>query len=540
MSATPPPQQTPPVSSSPSRRPSNEGSIIETLESILIAFVLAFVFRAFIVEAFVIPTGSMAPTLLGQHIQATCPQCGYSFAMDPRDSQWVRGSEMQMALPFQGVPGKKGPLRITCPMCDYPMQFRTLRTRAGDRILVLKYIYAFPKLHEPQRWDVVVFKNPEGPEVNYIKRLVGLPGEQLWIVGGNIYTRPLSADGNPVAGTPWQIQRKPDRVQRAVWQPIYHSDYYPLDGGESPERNGVWTDPWQPVERSGWTFDVQRRTWAWSEGHSVGELNFDFDRHPIYAKHLYAYNEFRLDGMMGGETPQDMRLAATIEPTDRAEGAKLEMATAYLLIRGVFTADGEAWIETAPAQQQGSPNIQWTRRTEPVAASIPAGAATRVELWHVDQAVSLWVDNRKIAKWDYTLADVGRTVEGASKTPLFTTNPMVRVDVDGPAKVHGVDLDRDLYYTHRTEPTALATEVPVDIEKDRFFCLGDNSPESKDGRLWTEVDPWLEHQTGVPRGFVPRDMMIGRAFFVYYPAPRPLTRLGMAFIPNFGQMRMIH
>ena len=50
------------------RRRAAEGSVRETIESIIIAFVLAFVFRAFVVEAFVIPTGSMAPTLLGQPV----------------------------------------------------------------------------------------------------------------------------------------------------------------------------------------------------------------------------------------------------------------------------------------------------------------------------------------------------------------------------------------------------------------------------------------------------------------------------------------
>src|SRR6187431_1469170 len=56
-----------------------EGSIKETIESILIAFILAFIFRGFVVEAFVIPTGSMATTLLGAHMRFTCPDCGYRY-----------------------------------------------------------------------------------------------------------------------------------------------------------------------------------------------------------------------------------------------------------------------------------------------------------------------------------------------------------------------------------------------------------------------------------------------------------------------------
>src|SRR5918992_1504355 len=57
----------------------HEGSVKETVESILVAFILAFIFRAFIVEAFVIPTGSMAPTLLGAHMRFRCDDCAYRF-----------------------------------------------------------------------------------------------------------------------------------------------------------------------------------------------------------------------------------------------------------------------------------------------------------------------------------------------------------------------------------------------------------------------------------------------------------------------------
>ncbi len=53
------------------------GAMRETIESIAMAIVLAFLFRAFVAEAFVIPTGSMAPTLMGQHKDVQCPQCGY-------------------------------------------------------------------------------------------------------------------------------------------------------------------------------------------------------------------------------------------------------------------------------------------------------------------------------------------------------------------------------------------------------------------------------------------------------------------------------
>src|SRR5262249_3255055 len=53
----------------------------ETIESIVVAFVLAFLFRTFEAEAFVIPTGSMAPTLYGQQRDVVCTKCGTRFAV---------------------------------------------------------------------------------------------------------------------------------------------------------------------------------------------------------------------------------------------------------------------------------------------------------------------------------------------------------------------------------------------------------------------------------------------------------------------------
>ena len=57
--------------------PDHSGRAIrETIESIAVAVILAFLFRAFVAEAFVIPTGSMAPTLQGRHMDVTCSKCG--------------------------------------------------------------------------------------------------------------------------------------------------------------------------------------------------------------------------------------------------------------------------------------------------------------------------------------------------------------------------------------------------------------------------------------------------------------------------------
>lgn len=66
----------------------------------------------------------------------------------------------------------------------------------GDYIMVNKFVYApaptaleraLLPFHEIRRGDVIVFKYPEEPEKDYIKRVIGLPGEMLEIIDGQVY-----------------------------------------------------------------------------------------------------------------------------------------------------------------------------------------------------------------------------------------------------------------------------------------------------------------------------------------------------------------
>ena len=66
----------------------------------------------------------------------------------------------------------------------------------------MKFPYDLPFLpgsSPPERWDVVVFRYPEEPEVSYIKRLVGLPGETLRIHHGDIFIKPPGRRRLPAA-----------------------------------------------------------------------------------------------------------------------------------------------------------------------------------------------------------------------------------------------------------------------------------------------------------------------------------------------------
>ena len=180
--------------------------VANTFEWLITAFILAFVFRTFVMEAFRIPTGSMADTLKGAHFRLRCRQCGYGYdhGFIPRQYRYPEDT-----IPSQPV----APPPTCCPSCGHhDGSNEKMPVANGDRILVLKCIYQFT---EPKRWDVIVFKNPPEPSINYIKRLVGLPGEHVQIIDGDIYIN-------------GQISRKPPKIQNEQWMPVYDNLVAPV------------------------------------------------------------------------------------------------------------------------------------------------------------------------------------------------------------------------------------------------------------------------------------------------------------------------
>jgi signal peptidase I len=54
----------------------------------------------------------------------------------------------------------------------------------GEYILTNKLEY---KIHEPQRGDVIVFKSPQNKDIDYIKRIIGIPGDRVMLKDGKYY-----------------------------------------------------------------------------------------------------------------------------------------------------------------------------------------------------------------------------------------------------------------------------------------------------------------------------------------------------------------
>jgi signal peptidase I len=557
----------------PTEPAGHQTSIKETLTSLIIAFSLAFVFRGFVVEAFVIPTGSMAPTLLGAHMRFQNPDSGYNWPVAP----WAyNDSEHMDPKAVQGHPGEGSEIIVHDPLTKQQLRRTGVERMGGDRIFVFKYLYS---IFDPQRFDVVVFKNPLNPGENFIKRLVGLPGEQIAMIDGDVYARP--ADTRPPTATTWdepgwQIQRKPERVQRAVWQRVFDSAFTPP---------GDFTPPWTP---SGDGWNIKGSAAYTHAGDAPASLIWDDAGWPITDR--YAYNEFPrapegewLDGFQPDRQPtgglpvpymtavypvSDLRIALAIRPERAAVGFSSTIESR----EHVFTARYEPAGDASPARivltmrpTDGTPQEVAAATLDP--DPFVSGTPVNFEFWHVDQTLQVWIDNTLIASAAYDWAPAERvrrsfghsiadliSREGRGRSSVFSDStiyrgPKVRIDFQpGSFTLHRVALDRDLFYQpHQRQP---AIDPPAgshpaftkNLNPDQFFCCGDNSPESYDCRLWDRVDPWVAAQIDPTPGVVPRDLLIGKAFVVYFPSvqQRRLPVLNVALpVPDFGRMRFI-
>lgn len=540
--------------------PSNAVGIKETLTSLIIAFILAFLFRGFVIEGFQIPTGSMAPTLMGKHIRFSSPYNGYDWAAGP----WTYAQRSSVPL------RRQNDMNVNDPMSGLGMTETNRRLAAGDRVFVLKYL---PFLHQPERWDVVVFKNP-GTNENYIKRLVGLPGEQVVFVDGDVFVRQFVQGQTERSGwaswedSGWDIARKSERVQRTMFQDVFNSRYVPepTDPSFRSPFTGM-TPGWEGVgTQSSYRFTGAGSTsLTWNSNREITDAT--------------AYNSFyqKRKGYQLFSISDDMNLRFRPFPvSDVAIRLDIEgddapiQVSAVLEARGmefravVDSAGGKAGVEM---RDVGVAESVWTSLDDGSFPGFQAGEIHRVEFWHVDQALWLFIDDKLVCggadKGVYRLTPAMRAMaatgkswgeleadrlsgNGANSTGVFARpeiyrKPSFRWDFSGGAfTLHNVSVRRDIAYqinrdrpTRGGHPSFFAT-----LTGDEFFMCGDNSPNSGDSRLWEEgsINKWVNQEINDHAGTVHRDLIVGKGFMVYFPA---MLDDGPILTPDVGRMRWI-
>ncbi|MFM7205179.1 MAG: signal peptidase I [Planctomycetaceae bacterium] len=515
----------------------------ETIESIVVAFTLALLFRAFEAEAFVIPTGSMAPALMGRHKDLACPACGAVFQVGA-SQEWDESA------------GRVRPDRIVaaarCFNCGSDVNLASRPGQPdprypsfnGDRILVDKFAYDFAA---PERWDVVVFKYPEDAKTNYIKRLVGLPGETVVIAGGDIWT---SREGGPPV-----IARKPPERMLAMLQCVNDS------GHVAPElATAAWPTAWTDWSATGsacrWeTADGGRSFSASCPTGAAATLRY---------RHLVpSFDDWRTIRSGGRPTPSaatpvDDFQPYNTQPTrlhavgDLACECRLESRSAEGRVAFDLVEDGTRHrLEFDLADGRARLDVPGADRPATTATPVRGRGSWRILFANVDDELSVFVDGRRLAfdaatTWARPLP-VDRPpprrepAEPGSDAASDLAPAGITVSA-ADVRVANLRMLRDVFYIAAVDVEGNGRVIEDDalefpLADGQYLMLGDNSAASKDSRLWLDGH------------HVDRRLLIGKALVVFWPHAVPASwavplrfrgwDLRLPSWPNFARMRFV-
>jgi len=377
----------------------------EVADSLAIAFILAMVIRHYVLEVFKIPTKSMEPTLLG----------------DP----WN-----------------------------------------GDKILVNKFAYDF---REPRRWEIIVFKYPVDTSKNYIKRVVGLPGETVRVRYGDVY----------INGA---IARKPWRVQNDLWRLRPHS-------GEAKH--------WSAEPRGAWSLADREFAANCLEPPAEATLTYD-DEMLAYDQESTTMRRRPLPHIV----TSDIMVQFLLLPRQAAGSLSVEIdVVAPASYFGGPRRLLDRWEVKFPLDKpRACPQVFRAGRLFAVGSPLrlEPGRTARVQVCNVDRTFIVRVNDAEVIRKDYAPSSEvfewgGFTAEARVRLACRKANVVLREP--------GIYVD--VYYTNH--PHNYAVRSPYHLGPDQYFVMGDNSVNSNDSRAWEKV---------------PRSYLVGEAFLVLWPLGR--------------------
>ncbi len=604
---------TPAPKPSPHRDP-----VREAVETLVFVVTLVLMLKLFAVEAFVIPTGSMAETLYGIQKLVTCPECGHEYPVNSTDEVEPQGRA-------RGDDNEGGNPRLAllsgacCPNCrhtyDWVKEGKRPDNNSGDRVLVHKAIYA---LADPSRADVVVFKFPVDPQLdfsaqNYIKRLWGLGGETIAIYRGDLYRStaltyptdeldtfgtpkyprpaageesklwegPAVSDGsrtNPkypppgvksgdytyhnaadavarfsadlaagFKGTGFEPIRKPASAALAMRRIVYdneHQSKFLLDKGV-PARWQADGAGWKPAGVNG----------PKSFAHTAGEGRLTYTHRvpgpPVEVPALNAFDRTRYatdrerlaggyqEGLYPAGAVTNFLGYNTAESGGQPRRDVVQFPVGDLMLEATVTLNAGASVTLELSK--GTRRFRATCREGGVtlsvvgpgggdlgtaAAKLTAGSSHDLRFSNFDSQLRVWVGGRLLdfpgdglyTAWESSGFDAAC---GAALGGVFAPaawGATVQNDIAAPAgiavtggvSVSGLRLFADTYFSPASKRPSQDAD-PDDlldtfyVQPGHYFCLGDNSGQSLDGRVW---------------GLVPQRLLLGKAMFVFWPHNR--------------------
>lgn len=424
---------------------------------------LALITKTVFTEAYTMPTGSMAPTVLGKHGDRLCANCGCEFAVSVVD--WLpRGTNS---------PAKKHALKTSCPNCREPHTVdTTAEILSGDRFLV-------DNRSRPHRWSLVAHRQPPSREEVHLKRLVGLPGETVELVGGEVFIN-------------GELLRKQPDIATDLWLPLH-------DTALAPKTFRADTPRWRPggdqsrwhETGGGWTVDS-------IEGNRAS-LNFFgaiTDR--------LAYNTFdalesdSFEETLTGDVLMTCEMGAFGGPGEFTFEWEFRGSTVQCNVN----ANGELSIEAQTAW--GGRDWERIHAAGRLSSAIVPGDQLGFAIRDGQAYVQV---NEQVAA---LLMFVPSNVEAYRDQDLVEAEAcrLSIVADDCSATLNRITIQRDVYYLGREmrDPRGYGSSgQPVELGETECFMLGDNSVRSLDSRMQRDVQA---------------DDILGIARWIYWPKKR--------------------
>lgn len=466
-----------------------EDSIRLVMEFFVCVIVSILLFTTWLVEPFIVPSGSMAQALLGPHVEAVCPSCRFAFKLGSSPDDHFATAR--------------------CPNCDAVCAGLAEAYRIqGDRLLVSKQAF---RISTPRRWDVAVFRRPGQPTQAYVKRIVGLPGEKVQIVLGEVFV-----DG--------ELVRKNLREQEALGVLLYDAAFPPKDVPA----------PWRKSRADAlWTAVPSGFRRAASAGEAPPQSIEQLSR----VDWLDYFQTARLPGMDEEQRDEPIRDRAPFNQLQfvRRPEQMNEVVDVRLSCRIAAAGSGELYLRVT------SENEELLARIEPARGKVELfhnrklirvkefghpilASPTRLDWSSVDRQLWFSLDRQLVFEPFYWSPPKRPAV--AAVSPLGIGAGGIEVDVQN------LKVFRDVYYS---DPS-LAPDGPIrhwglrtpyPLQAGEYFMLGDNTTYSDDSRTWAEGPA------------VPERLLIGKAVMIHLPSTGVRTGSDWFQVPDFRRIQYI-
>ncbi|MFH0910657.1 MAG: signal peptidase I [Planctomycetota bacterium] len=401
------------------------------------------------------------------------------------------------------------------------------KEHGGDRIFCNKLTYRLGNRKGPLRWEVFVFRFPtSNPNAqyygeNFIKRCVGLPGETIFLVDGDVF---VADDASPLP----EMARKPLPLQDEIWIPVYREDFNRGSADalayhwDRMEAEGAWTLAGGTLHgRAREKESIHLRYRPMVAGirypgvpdrhikrqvvlftcpycHSLLRKTVQTQQLTAYCPSCGAFltednidpGNFSFPGLRNGNSLnfhiiKDLRFSCRLTPRSE-EGAfliDLNTDSDSWRARISFGAEGEVVLE-----QNGRPVEGRLSK-----ATLPMGESQDVEFFRADGRLVLRIQGKEVLIHEIPGSMPAPYKEAGASGIILTLE-------NGAAEIDNVSIDRDIHYFSLIDPSE-GYRVP----EDGYFALGDNVPTSHDSRSW---------------GKVPSRNLIGPALFIWWPPNR--------------------